>query len=240
MRLNIVYPIPYDAWFTYEHWVRKFAESLRQFPPGCDYRLIAVCCWGQPTAEMVDIFRGTKCQFETYHQSGCDIGAAQMVASLCDSEDFLVCLTSRAFFFKAGWGARYMQARNENGQRLYGISASKECGRLHLCTRGYGMDADLFQTYPHVIDRREKGPFFEVGRDNDDGNLLEWYQANYEPKALIVHWDHLVEAADFEKVENRFRNGNQEQMLIWDGHTASYAEASKADKLALERLAGGE
>lgn len=237
MKPIVTVPLPFDAWHVYAGHIKKFADTFKQFPPGCDYELHLMCCWGEPTDEVREWFYGTKAVYHKYNNHGCDIGSAQFLANYCLPNDtFMVMMTSRCFFHREGWLKRLCHAREKYGNRLYGCSASRQGGTLHLCTRAYAMDARLFAQYPVTIDERWKGPMFEVGRENPFGNLAEWAQTETNLKPMIVHWDSNVEFDAFEFVEGRFRNGDQNAMLVHDYHTEQYRTATPEEKKRLEAM----
>lgn len=251
MRAVISLPVPFDDWYKFGPYVERFCDSMRKFSPGCDYELWAVCNWGMPTDEVREWFYGIKTVFFAYTENGCDLGGHQFVANQCAIRDarikvesFVIGMTSRCFLWKEGWLKRMMEVREQCGPGLYGCSASKDTG-LHICTRAFGMDATLWKSYPHLINSRAKGPFFEIGRDNPSGNLLTWAKAMLA-KTVVVHWDDAFDLSKPAEVDryffstNRFRAGDQSGMLVHDFHTESYANATPEEKLRLTKIGLGE
>src|SRR5574342_852706 len=125
-----------------------------------------------------------------------------------------------------------MASRLANGPGLYGTCASLE-GKPHMRTNCYGMDAHIWRRYPHSIESRDDCSRFECG----DWCLSDWYRqcAGHDP--MIVYWDGSREITG--PIVNGYRNGNQEQLLVWDRHTDLYAEAEPEEKKKLEDLANG-
>lgn len=252
MRYIISYPLPFDNWNPYWRSVQRFTETLKKFPPGCDYEVWAVCNWGEPNDEVREWFYGIKTRFIPYYDSGCDLGGHQMVASKLSQDgsafgipsksDLVVSMTSRCYFYRAGWLERIVQAYGEKGG-LIGCSASKQGGTLHLGTRAFTMTTGDWNAYPHRILSRQDGPLFEVGTNNQFGSLLNWY-SEHRGTVSVVHWDDVFELpAEWDRylaAKNRFRDGNQEQMLVHDFHSQSYAEAGPEEKLKLEAMLRGE
>lgn len=252
MRVIISYPLPFDNWATYRPWVEKFTRTFQQFPPGCDYEVWAVCNWGEPTDEVREWFYGIKTRFIYYEGNGCDLGGHQKVANDIGvqtsafgrpGDAFIVGMTSRCFFYRAGWLDRLMKVREEKGPGIFFTSASKQGGILHGCTRAFGMDACVWRAYPSTIDSRQRGPFFEVGTSNPIGNLLEWYTFHKglgRKSAWLVHWDNMFELpgewARYVECRNRFRDGNQEQMLVHDWHSDQFNEATEEVKKQLNDM----
>lgn len=240
MKVILSLPLPFDAWCIYKDHIKRFCDTFKQFPPGHDYELWAMCNWGVPTDEVGEWFYGIKTRFVFYYDNGCDLGGHQWVGTRAGNDKaFVIGMTSRCYFHREGWLAEMMGARKLNGPGLYGCSASYQGGKLHLCTRAFGMDASLWQQYPHLIDSREKGPFFEVGTNNPDGNLLEWVN-NINGNVFVVHWDEVFRLPlDSERYFNspgRFRHGMQNAMLVHDYHTDQYQYAGESFKRRLEKM----
>lgn len=230
----IVYPLSFDRWWDFEPWLEKFTDTFKEYSPGTDYLVYAVCIQGEPTDRIRERFYGIRTQFVPYRGAGCDIGAAQHVAEILPGQTPVIAFTSRVQFHREGWLKRYLEA-SEEIPGVYFMSASREGGKLHGCTRGYMMEASIWRSYPHAIDRRNRGPFFELG----EGCLYEWAREQ-GLKTKVIHWDSAVDVHNFESVDNRFRHGNQEQMLVWDGHSISYANAEPDEKARLEAKCRGE
>ena len=123
----------------------------------------------------------------------------------------------------------------EYGDGLYGLSASREGGNLHVCTRGHCYLTETFRNFPREIISRDQGVGFEVSKDT---SLTEWY-ANLGLPRRIVHWDACVSVENFDAVVDRFRDGDQSQMLCFDRHSDLYRDADGIEKLRLERMALG-
>lgn len=88
--------------------------------------------------------------------------------------------------------------------------------------------------YPHLIDSRLKGPMFEIGANNEHGNLMEWMERRGRPPRLVF-FDGVREKPDWFSVPKRFRNGDQSNMLVWDKHTDLYRAATPEEKANLEQ-----
>ena len=222
MRVIISLPLPFDAWHVYASNIKRFCDTFKRFPPGRNYELWAMCNWGDPTDEVRQWFYGIKTVFMPYDEHGCDLGGHQSVAKLHPNA-LVIGMTSRCYFHRSGWIDRLITAvEKHNDAGLFGCSASKQGGKLHLCTRAFAMIGQVWNQYPEIIDSRQKGPFFEVGTNNANGNLMEWI-GSLGLKSVVVHWDQefiLPEMwEDYTKCQNRFRDGNQEQMLVHDYHT---------------------
>jgi hypothetical protein len=233
----LVYPLPFDDWDTFLPFVRRFTDTFRKHPPGHDYVLYAMCCWGDETDSIREMFYGIKTLFIPYYENGCDIGCAQRASkSIAEANTFALNFTTRCYFHRPGWLKRYMQARKELGPGLYGATTSWEGGHAHVCTRAYGLDSDLFHKYPALIDTRHKGEYFEVG----DGSITNWILEEGFP-AVQVTWDGVRHLADSRHADETdiFRRGTQSACLVWDKHTDAYANADPKEKQRLARLADG-
>lgn len=233
----VVIPIPLDAqdvWDLFRPYIQRFADTWRKFPPGCDCELIAVVNNSDATNELHEIFDGLPVHFVRYDGAGADAASWQHAAKLYPGR-FMLCSTSRAYFHRAGWMARLMEARNEFGPGLYATSASMEGGRFHLCMRVVGIDADIFNLYPYPITSRDQGTFFEIGRDNPDGPFSDW--AIKHGVAMVVYWDLTIAGEMAIGIPNTYRDGNQEQILVWDRHTKIFSDASEEEKQRLRAIA---
>lgn len=231
MRTVLVYPLPFNVWDTYEPFVRRFVLSLKEHPAEADFELWVTCHWGEPTDALHQFFYGTKAKFVPYYRDGCQIGAQQEVAATLEN-CFVIGLTGHTYFHRAGWLRRFMDIRETGGAGLYGTCGSLE-GRPHLRTNFYGMDAELWHEYPFGITTREHCSRFECG----DLSLSDWYTSKTGLHPTVVHWDSVNVIED--RVPNGYRDGNQEQLLVWDRHTDMYAEGTDEDKVRLSNLAKG-
>lgn len=231
MKTFLVYPIPFNVWDLFDFYVYRFVKSFKAHPPGADYELILTCNWGEPTDEIHKLFYGTKAKFIPYYGGGCQIGAQQAVASTLD-EGFIIGFTTHAWFHRAGWLDRLMKVRREQGPGLYGVCPSLE-GKAHLRTSCYGMDAGMWHQYPRTVESREDCSRFECG----DWCLSEWFINASGMNVPIVYWDSVQGISD--AVPNGYRDGNQEQLLVWDRHTDIYEDADDVEKKRLSDMARG-
>ncbi len=235
MKTKVILPLPFDAWDTFEPFIERFVKTFKQFQPGCDYELIAMCCWGEPTDRVREMFYGIKAVFVPYMGDGADIGSAQHAAGLFGDDAFMVMMTSRCYFHREGWLKAMVDARIKHGSGLYGCSANHDTHRLHVCTRAYAMDAGDFKCYPHKIDSRLRGPLFEIGEANEYGNLMEWMEKYQKKPSRLVFFDRVAERPDWFTVPNRFRDGDQSNMLVLDKHSDLFMGASDEEKALLQK-----
>jgi hypothetical protein len=211
---------------------KRFVESYQQCPPGIEHDLIVVSCKGALTEEARRLFAPLRCSFDEYFEGGWDIGAHQFMAGKVDSE-FMVCCTSRTYFWKRDWLRRLVQAREQYGEGLYGSAGSYEIAP-HIRTCFYACNPRVFREYPHKIDTRTKGAHFERGK----WNFTRWCQATGR-KAWMVTWDGVYPEEEWRTPPNIFRRGDQSSLLAWDKHSLHYAGASQGQRRELERQADG-
>lgn len=232
---KIIYPIPFDNWSEFKPYVDRFAKTLKQFPPGIHYELFPVSIFGTPTNEVLELFYDTKARWGvSYWGNGCDAGCWQTAASkIFLPQDFIVCCTSRVFFFKENWLEKLVEARESGGAGVYSTSASKET-QPHLCLRCVGVDAEFLATYPVTITDRPTGRNLEVG-DLGNPNLAQ-HVMNLGGAANVVYRSGRHPLEDAFEAENIFRRGDQSNLLVHDRHTEIYREADAEEKKRLERL----
>lgn len=233
--VKIVYPLPRDTEEvskTFWPFAQRFVDTYKKFPPGHPHLLTVVVNKGAVNGEIIELFFGLPVEFIVYDGDGMDLGSQQLVAQ--KENHFQVNMTSRMYFHRAGWLERLVQVRDTYGPGLYGMSASYEGGKLHVCTRGFCYDSKDFREYPTEITSRDQGVFFECG----EGCLLEWYQARKQPYGIVT-WDSAFVAGKcrhcnerptssfdvYMLSKNGFRDGAQQQMLCWDKHSDAYMTA---------------
>lgn len=249
--VKIVYPLPMDSpevWAVFKPFAERFVRSYRAFPGEYPHELMVVINKGKVNGELVELFFGLPVEFVTYDGDGMDLGSQQLVAQTGDH--FQVNLTSRMYFHRAGWLKRMVKVRRTYGPGLYGMTASYEGGKLHICTRGHAYDAKDFREYPTAITSRNQGVFFECG----DGCLLEWYQQRKQAYGIVT-WDAFWGEGQcsccgdetrrkiglyHHNCQNRFRLGDQSNILAHDKHTDIFRDAAEVERLRLARLCIGE
>jgi len=250
--VKIIYPVPMESpevWATFKPFVERFCHSMRNTKTGCDYKVAPILNIPKDTdtrkqfEEFLPLFDGIPIEAGgpaandlgafAYHGQGCDFGSYQHYAKHVATEnEFMVCMTTRCFAWKAGWLRRLVECREKHGLGLYGTSASREGGRLHVCTRAFGMDSDVWKQYPHTIDSRDQGTFVEIF----GGNLMEWHWSKGLP-AYVVNWTaETCEPNRYFEPDNIYRLGDQSNLLVKDKHSLIYDEASPERKKELERM----
>jgi len=229
----VVLPVPLDndeVRNLFRPFIERFAWTYRKFPAGAPHRLIAVLLNGDLDDEIAKIFDGIKTEFIQLDSAGCDFAAQQMVSRMCP-DCFQLNLTSRCYFHRAGWLNHLVVARETIGPAFYGVSASREGGKLHVCTRAHSFDTNDFNQYPHEITSRDMGVAVECG----EWSLTDWFQS-IGRKCHLVHWGGVRRPEDIQYHFNGYRAGNQHECLIFDKHTQAYEDASPEEKKRLERM----
>jgi hypothetical protein len=221
---------------------RRFVESYKAFPAGYPHDLLVICCQGKPTRAVRSVFEGVRCRFVNYFGQGWDSAAYQFAINNLP-HDFVVSLSTRQYFHRPGWLARFVDGRQRGGEGLYGATASLECGpsargnwpNPHIRLAFFGVNPAIFRRYPYRIRSRNDGFRFESG----DWNLSNWY-TSMRLGSFMVTWDGIWTRKDWRRPPNIFRRGDQSNLLAWDRHTEIYAqETDPAKKQVLEKMADG-
>lgn len=231
MKVILTYPIPFNVWPHYWEQIKRFTKTFKEFPPGEDYQLHVTCHWGEPVDQIRKLFYGIKTKFVPYYADGCQIGAQQDLALMQD-EALIVGLTTHAYFFREGWLKVLLDARRHFGPGLFAVAGSREGGVTHLRTSCYLMDADIWKKYPWEIKSREDNNRFEHGC----WCCSQWVDRMLNLPALVVNWDDVFPPGVV--LPNGYRNGNQEQMLVWDRHSDLYRDADEEKKREIEAIEG--
>jgi hypothetical protein len=226
--MNILnYPLPLDNWEKFRPAVEKFTETLREFDAGEGYLLRAMCAWGEPDKEVRELFRGIETDFIIYNGPGLDTGSAQFSADQMAQNNFMVCFTTRHYFWKDGWLKRLCDARRQFGPGLYGICANRETYPLHLSLRCFGIDSDDFKTYPYHINSKLRCHQWEVYY------ALAWMRGMGRPTKLVA-WDGVWDEPDWFSRPNRWRNGDQSNLLVFDAHSDAWRDGTPEVRAQLE------
>ncbi|HEY3932571.1 MAG TPA: hypothetical protein VGM58_09415 [Verrucomicrobiae bacterium] len=208
---------------------KKFVDTYLKYPAGVEHDLIIGVCGVPLDKKAAEIFAPLKCTFIRLENAAWDISAHQQIAHIIDS-DFMVCCTSRTYFWKAGWLKRFVEARKQFGEGLYGSAGSFEFNP-HIRTCFFGFNPMRLREYPYVIDTRKKAHFFECRKWN--------FTKRFGRAAFMVTWDGVYQQANWRTPPNIFRRGDQTNLLTWDKHSRIYADAKPSKKKILERDADG-
>ncbi len=245
MNIALLYPTPNEsdeAWDTFRPFVKRFTDTLRYIDPEWPYEVYPIfnTKWSE---ELVDLFDGIKHTPIHYPGSGFDIGATQFAAKQLPGNYFTISFSSRCYFHRAGWLKRMALAREGWGRALYCMSATRS-PVFHSCSRGYGWDAIDFSNYPHLIETRSLGPFFEVGNElarywkwakpvEGGKPFWDWARSAGMP-VKVVTFSGIYEPQQTIGMKNCFRNGDQSDILIWDKHTDLYRDGTPHYKREIE------
>jgi hypothetical protein len=241
MKATVVLPIPFDNWNDFGSPIWQFTYTWKLHPPGIDdYQLIAVANWGEPTDSVREQFYGIKTRWIKYCEAGADIGSHMEAADLLrlsgHPEGFMVCMSSRCFFHRAGWLKRFVEAREKHGPGIYGTGVLERVPHIRTCA--YGIDANFLHTLPGPVTCREHTIEIESGSRCLTGHVL-----SEGGKAVQVLWDdEQPDQADWrhERHQAIFRRGEQSAMLAHDRHTKLFEEANDTEKARLSALSDGK
>ncbi len=235
---KIVYPVPMDAWSDFSKYFYRFTKSVEDNNPEHIHEFVFVANWGEPLEPHRAKTMDMKARWMSYYGHGCDVGSWQHAVSGCLDTDFFVLCTSRVYFHRAGWLNRMMFEREKHGPGLYTTSCSHEGGRLHPCIRCVGIDGKIFRDYPLKYESRDGGTKFETGIDSPHGSLGDFVKSKGGTVKLVT-WDGCYDEPDWFMVKNRFRDGDQSNMLVFDKHTDAYRDADEAERKRLKQMCDG-
>lgn len=234
---TVVVPVPFDNWNDFGGSIWQFTYTWKLHPPGIDdYQLIAVANWGEPTDSIRELFYGIKTLWIEYDANGADIGSHLEAAVLSDAEGFMVCMSSRCFFHRAGWLKRFVDARAKHGPGIYGTGVLERLPHIRTCA--YGIDADLLRSLPGEVTSREDTIEVESGSRCLTGHVRDKGGATVQ-----VLWDDEQPKQEDWRADRHlgiFRRGAQNAMLVHDRHTKLFDEANDGEKSRLSALADGK
>lgn len=239
LKTKVIYPIPLDnaeVWTIFKPFVHRFVASWKEHPPG-DCELVAITCQDKEDNypglhELLSEIKELE-GFHNYYGQGMDLGAQQWYSQLEGPNTFVVNLTTRMYFHRPGAIDQLTEARKRHGRALYGMSASKESGRLHICTRGHSLNRYDFGIYPTQITSRNQGVFFECG----DGCLTDWMEEETDNPGYVVTFNGVYTKAEWLMIKNGFRDGDQSALLMLDRHSDIYRDSDANGKMSLrERM----
>ncbi|HUD73959.1 MAG TPA: hypothetical protein VMQ76_02730 [Terracidiphilus sp.] len=233
MKTAVVVPLPFDAWDTFEPFIKRLTDTFRKYPPSVDCQVWAMATKGTADAATRALFDGINCRFVSYYHDGRDSGSWQFASWLMEENTFMVPMTSRTYFHRSGWLKRVVAAREHHGPGLYGLCANRETYALHICCRCFGIDSNDFREYPHLINSQEAGHAFETGDGIPEGPAHVWMRSRGKV-AKIVMWDGVYDEPDWFTPANRFRHGDQSNVLVWDKHTDGYRDGTQEQRAQLE------
>lgn len=244
MKIVIAYPVPNEteeAWRAFKPFVERFSKTYRALSGSPSHTLYAVT-YGRGASKEINRTLPNGTRVVTCPNTECfDIGAHQYLASQIEA-DFLICTSTRTYFHRPDALARFVAAREKHGDGLYAAMASYEASSLtpdswpnpHIRTCFYGLSTENFRDYPYKIDNREKGFLFESG----EWQIRKWIQDIGLP-VKVVAVDGEYAFADWPKIKNGFRRGDQSNTLVRDKHWDAWMEADAATKALWAQRAWG-
>lgn len=235
---------PGDVRNLFYPFAKRWVESYKEFPPGENHEVLVVFgSEDSATKEDKAIFDGLPCRFIEYAGLGLDCGSALFAAANTDS-DFVVGMTSRVYFHRAGALSRLIEARDKFGEQgLYGsVGTYERCPTRpevfpnpHLRTFWYGASSDHFRRFPYQLKSRPDVHQFECG----SWSFTNWHKDHGYPVKMVT-WDSYHDIPDWRNpdLKDIFRRGDQSQCLVFDKHTDLWRDASPSEKIAMSRSAG--
>lgn len=217
----------------YRKWSERFAQTYSTFTAGCPHRLTVVSCGGPMDAYGQNLFYDQN--MLQYDGHGWDCGAHQWAGSESNA-DFVLCLSTPAYFWRNDWLLPFAQAFEKYGPGLYGAQSSYERAP-HIRTCFHAYNPDLMRQYPHIVNSRRDAEDFETGLWNRNRNLTTWALFNNYRAWLVAGDGNVYRPSEWRNPPNIFRRGDQSNCLIWDSHTDIYRNADANTKRQLEHAA---
>lgn len=209
---------------------KKFLATYKAFKPEVPHELIVL---NNHAPNQDGMFDEIATRYMQYDGHGWDCGAWQHLGKTVDT-DFLLCLNSTCYFWKAGWLERIVEAVQKHGDGLYGTCASYQINP-HIRTPVYGFQPKVMRGYPNVVNDREHTYKFEFG----NWSFTDHVRSMGLP-TIMVTWDGSYDLPDWRKPPNIFRRGDQSNLLIFDKHCDCYTASDEANKASQGREADGK
>jgi hypothetical protein len=220
---------------------KRFAETWLANPPGCSCDLLIVNNGMEPAASIKSdhdrlaskFVWGTIRYLNRPNTPGWDIEAYLEVAhSIGSGYDFLVCLGESVHFWRGGWLARWVEARQQLGPGMYGPLATFNV-RAHLHTTAFGVDPVYLRNYPMVRNHPERYEF-------EHGNGALWKRVKTSGGgAWLVTWSGIYRPEEWRDPQNIIWDGTQEECLLWCNHTERFRDASPETRYRWRENANG-
>jgi hypothetical protein len=212
MKVEIVYIFPLNGAHQFIDLAVRFVESYHNYPPKLEHETTIVCNGSKVTEEAKFLFASLpNAKFFEHDNTGFDIGAFQAVANQSDS-DMVVWFGSDAYFHKAGWLARMVEAWLVAGQGLYANSSS-DSPLPHVRTTGFVCSPNVIRSYPKKVISLKDRYDFEHGPDSITMQCVRLHI----PVHLIT-WDGIWDMSHWQNPENIYGKGDRTNCLIWDRH----------------------
>lgn len=237
MTTEVAYIFPLANTFWRGH-AKKFAESIRQHPAGVLHKLIVVGKSDKLTEipdEDAEVFAGTPCEFVVHNNEGYDIGGFIRRANETDAP-ILCCMGGATIVTADNWLQLLTQPfRDDPRCGITGAFGSWEAVP-HIRTTAFCFQPEVFRQmhFPPILDGRvDRGPF-EHGPDS-----ITQQAVRLKGEAYVCAKDGKIYGIkDWNKMPNRFRFGDQSNMVAWDNYCGHYAAGNAVERFSAERCAG--
>jgi len=218
----------------YESAVERFAHTYKKYFPKLNHKLVLVNSNGGFNSTIEDFFEGISYDLVTYNGSGWDIGGHQFAINSFNADDWVMCLSTWAYFRQEGWLEAFEEAKSTYGDALYGSSASYE-RHLHLRGTGIFMRCGMMQSYPLFCNNKKQSWLVESGKRS-----LTWWFLKNKKNAYLVTPNGVVGPNLFRSLNDIYRSGNQSNLWVYDKHSDIYDKATRIQKIKLELLANSK
>jgi hypothetical protein len=180
----------------------RFVASMLAFPPGKDHDLVVISNGGPPSSEMEVLFSSIPgfTRFFEHDDTGWDIGGFQAAGRTVGTEVVLM-FGGNAYFKRAGWMVRMMEAYDKHGPHLYGAFGC-QVHTPHIRTTGFWLPTELFNRYPRQVKTYEERYDFE----HRNGSLTQWVQT-VGRKALMVTWGGVYSSDHWGNIRGAYMGG---------------------------------
>jgi len=197
----------------------RFVSSYHEHPPGFPHDTHVICNGGILPAAKRLLFASMPAVFWARdNDQGWDVSAfIEAAHGACAQYDAMLCLGESAYFHRAGWLERFVDAWKTLGPGLYGAFSSNAV-RAHLNTNAFFCAPGMLRLYPRPV--RSKSERYEF----EHGQRAFWRYL--EPKGYpvrLVTWDGLWKPRQWRQPANILWRGDQSNCLLWCNHTDNWA-----------------
>lgn len=207
----VIYCLPVQSLGDFLPQAYRFVASWLECQPLHDCSLFVISNGGEPSSEAQLLFSAIP-SFQGFLErgnEGFDIGAFQFAAQNIAGE-MHVYFGTNAYFRRAGWLYRMVEAWNSAGPQFYGAFASL-VSRPHIRTTGFWTSPELMNRYPRRVTTLQQ----RYDAEHRDMNLTDWVET-VGHRALMVTWSGLYGRNFWGQVLNAYMSGDQSECLIRD------------------------
>ncbi len=213
MKIIVVYVYPINGNYGYLELALRFLTSYHEYPAGIEHEVLVVCNGAPVTEETRYLFDSIpNCRFMEHDNSGFDCGAYQHAArdNPCD---LMVFFGASSYIKGANWLWRMADVWRTRGPGLYGVMGNRGVGGVHphIRTTAFWTSTELFNKYPHKVERTDQRYSFEHGPEC----LTSWIKRQGLP-VLVVAWSGEYDWAQWDSFPNGYHRGDQSNMLAGD------------------------